>query len=143
MKQSVKIPIIGNGDVKSPQDARRMLDETGCDGVMIGRAALGNPWMIYQTVKYLETGELTEEPGVREKIDVSILHLDRLIILKNEDIAVREFRKHAAWYLKGICGNAIVRNGINSCNTRNELVSLLQNFVEVIEEKQQNSEMVV
>ncbi|MGV2942371.1 tRNA dihydrouridine synthase DusB [Mesobacillus sp. LC4] len=137
VKQAINIPVIGNGDVQTPQDARRMLDETGADGVMIGRAALGNPWMIYRTVNYLETGELMGEPSAREKIDVSILHLDRLIALKNEHIAVREMRKHAAWYLKGIRGNATVRNGINECSTRDELVSLLKNFADEVEAKEQ------
>ncbi|WML55511.1 tRNA dihydrouridine synthase DusB [Neobacillus sp. PS3-12] len=129
VKQSVNIPIIGNGDVQTPQDAKRMLDETGCDGVMIGRAALGNPWMIYRTVQYLETGKLMGEPSVREKMDVCILHLDRLIALKDEYIAVREMRKHAAWYLKGIHGNARVRNLINEINTREDLVTLLNQLV--------------
>ncbi|WP_071393045.1 tRNA dihydrouridine synthase DusB [Bacillus tuaregi] len=129
VKQSVGIPIIGNGDVETPQDAKRMLDETGCDGVMIGRAALGNPWMIYRTVKYLETGELMNEPSAREKMDVCILHLDRLIDLKNEKIAVREMRKHAAWYLKGIPGNGKARNAVNECNTREELVAILNSLV--------------
>jgi nifR3 family TIM-barrel protein len=135
VKQSVDIPIIGNGDVQTPQDAKRMLEVTGCDGVMIGRAALGNPWMIYRTVKYLETGELMGEPSAQEKIDVCLLHLDRLIRLKSEHIAVREMRKHAAWYLKGVSGNAKVRNAINDCNTREELVMLLNGLVEEIEEK--------
>jgi nifR3 family TIM-barrel protein len=130
VKQSVKIPIIGNGDVQTPLDAKRMLDETGVDGVMIGRAALGNPWMIYQTVKYLETGELIPEPTVKEKMDVCILHLDRLIALKSEYVAVREMRKHAAWYLKGVRGNAIVRNAINECVTRDQLVELLLSIVD-------------
>ncbi|WP_066321808.1 tRNA dihydrouridine synthase DusB [Bacillus sp. FJAT-29814] len=129
VKHSVNIPVIGNGDVQTPQDARRMLDETGVDGVMIGRAALGNPWMIYRTVQYLETGKLMGEPSVREKIDVCILHLDRLIALKNEDIAVREMRKHTAWYLKSVRGNGKVRNAINECRTRDELVSLLTDLV--------------
>ena len=134
VKQSVNIPIIGNGDVHTPQDAKRMLEETGCDGVMIGRAALGNPWMIYRTVKYLETGELMNEPSASEKIDVCMLHLDRLIDLKNENIAVREMRKHAAWYLKGIPGNGSVRNAVNECNTREELAELLYGLVENVEE---------
>ncbi|MFP5116263.1 tRNA dihydrouridine synthase DusB [Bacillaceae bacterium C204] len=138
VKQNLNIPLIGNGDVQTPQDAKRMLDETGVDGVMIGRAALGDPWMIYRTVQYLETGILMPQPSVREKIDVCILHLDRLIALKNENIAVREMRKHAAWYLKGVRGNAIVRNAINECETRDDLVALLNDLVAEVEEKEQN-----
>ena len=134
VKQSVNIPVIGNGDVQTPQDAKRMLEETGCDGVMIGRAALGNPWMIYRTVKYLESGELMGEPSVREKMDVCILHLDRLIDLKNEHIAVKEMRKHAAWYLKGIRGHAQARNEVNECETRIDLVNLLNGLVRNNEE---------
>jgi nifR3 family TIM-barrel protein len=142
VKQSVNIPVIGNGDVQTPQDAKRLLEETGCDGVMIGRAALGNPWMIYRTVQYLETGKLMGEPSVREKMDVCILHLDRLIALKGEYIAVREMRKHAAWYLKGIRGNARARNLINECNTRIELVSLLDQLALDVEEKDQDQAIV-
>ncbi|MDP4164636.1 MAG: tRNA-dihydrouridine synthase, partial [Bacillota bacterium] len=143
VKQSINIPLIGNGDIQTPQDAKRMLDETGCDGVMIGRAALGNPWMLYRTVKYLESGELMGEPSVKEKMDVCILHLDRLIALKNEDVGVREMRKHAAWYLKGVRGNAKVRNLINECNTRNELVKILTDHVLEVEEKEQSEATVV
>ncbi|MGE6613942.1 tRNA dihydrouridine synthase DusB [Peribacillus sp. NPDC076916] len=142
VKKSINIPLIGNGDVETPQDAERMLKETGVDGVMIGRAALGNPWMIYRTVKYLETGQLMDEPSVREKMEVCVLHMDRLIALKNENVAVREMRKHASWYLKGVKGNAMARKGINVCETRDDVVSLLYGLVDEIEAKQQNIQMV-
>ncbi|MEH7115178.1 tRNA dihydrouridine synthase DusB [Neobacillus niacini] len=136
VKQNLNIPLIGNGDVQTPQDAKRMLEETGCDGVMIGRAALGDPWMIYRTVQFLQTGKLMGEPSIREKVDVCTLHLDRLIALKNENIAVKEMRKHAAWYLKGVKGNAKVRNAINECNNRDDMVALLNDMVVEIEEKE-------
>lgn len=142
VKQAVNIPVIGNGDVLTPQDAKRMLTDIGVDGVMIGRAALGNPWMIYQTVKYLETGMLMDEPSVREKMDVCILHMDRLISLKSEHLAILEMRKHAAWYLKGIRGNAKARREINECNTREDIVKVLNDLVDEIEEKEQNIQMV-
>jgi len=133
VKQNLNIPLIGNGDILTPQDAKRMLEETGVDGVMIGRAALGDPWMIYRTVQYLETGILMPQPTVKEKIDVCILHLDRLIALKDEYIAVREMRKHAAWYLKGVRGNAKVRSAINECDSRDQLVTLLNELVTEVE----------
>ncbi|MFF2501627.1 tRNA dihydrouridine synthase DusB [Peribacillus sp. NPDC058075] len=142
VKKSINIPLIGNGDVETPQDAERMLKETGVDGVMIGRAALGNPWMIYRTVKYLETGQLLDEPSVREKMDVCVLHMDRLIALKNENVAVREMRKHASWYLKGVKGNGQARKGINYCETREDVVKLLYGLVDDSEAKQQNIQMV-
>lgn len=138
VKKNINIPLIGNGDVETPQDAKRMLDETGVDGVMIGRAALGNPWMIYRIVHYLETGELKPEPSVSEKMDVCLLHFERLMQLKGEVVAVREMRKHASWYLKGIRGNGKIRNMINQMETAAELRSVLQSVVmELAEQKAQ------
>jgi nifR3 family TIM-barrel protein len=136
VKEAVNIPVIGNGDIQTPQDAKRMIATTGADGVMIGRAALGNPWMLYRTVQYLETGKLLSDPSPREKMDVCMLHFDRLTDLKGEDIAIKEMRKHAAWYLKGLPKNAIVRDQINQLNSRNEFAKVLYDFVSVIEENQ-------
>ncbi|MEC1180245.1 tRNA dihydrouridine synthase DusB [Metasolibacillus meyeri] len=135
VKQNVGIPVLGNGDVETPQDAKRMLETTGVDAVMIGRAALGNPWMIYRTVQYLATGELKDEPSIREKIDVCLLHFERLMQLKGEKIAVREMRSHASWYLKGIRGNGKIRNAINQTETKEELYMLLNDFVAEYEEQ--------
>ena len=111
--------------METPQDAKRILDHTGADAVMIGRAALGDPWMMYRTVHYLETGELMPEPSVQEKMDVCLLHFERLKALKGEKVAVREMRKHASWYLKGIRGNGKIRNAINQAETETELRALL------------------
>jgi len=130
VKENVNIPVIGNGDVETPQDAKRMLEQTGVDGVMIGRAALGDPWMIYRTVEYLESGELKPEPSVREKMDVCLLHFERLVALKGENIAVREMRKHASWYLKGIRGNGKARNIINQTESAQELRAFINNFAD-------------
>lgn len=129
VKQSVGIPVIGNGDVVTPEDARRMLELTGCDGVMIGRGALGNPWMLYRTIQYLQTGELVADPSAEEKIKIAILHMDRLVAMRGEHIAVREMRKHLAWYLKGLRGSARIKDEIMEETRRDEMVKILEDFV--------------
>jgi nifR3 family TIM-barrel protein len=143
VKDAVNIPVIGNGDVQSPQDARRMIDEIGVDGVMIGRAALGNPWMLYRTVKYLENGELMPDPTPREKIDVCMIHLDRLIALRGESVAVREMRKHAAWYLKGLRGGGRIRDQINMFESRDDVAKTLYAYIDQLEEEMANESIVV
>lgn len=135
VKKNISIPFIANGDVETPEDAKRILEHTNADGVMIGRAALGNPWMIYQTVKYLESGVQIPEPSVREKMDVCLLHFERLKALKGEKVAVREMRKHASWYLKGIRGNGKIRNAINLTETEQELRILLNSVADEYEEE--------
>jgi nifR3 family TIM-barrel protein len=134
VKQAVKIPVIGNGDVFSPEDAKRLLEHTNCDGVMIGRGALGNPWMLYRTVHYLTTGELLPDPSPAEKMRIAVLHLDRLANLKGENVAVREMRKHLAWYLKGLPDSAAVKNSVMELTTRAGVVSVLEDYVKTVDE---------
>ncbi|AIF67153.1 tRNA dihydrouridine synthase DusB [Terribacillus saccharophilus] len=133
VKESVSIPVIGNGDITTPQIAKQRLEETGVDAVMIGRAALGDPWMIYRTVHYLETGEMLDEPKPREKIDVCVLHMERLVRLKGERVAIMEMRKHAAWYLKGLDGTGKVRKLINETTTKEDMANLLYDFADQAE----------
>ncbi|EJO7186943.1 tRNA dihydrouridine synthase DusB [Staphylococcus pseudintermedius] len=136
VKEPVNIPVIGNGDVTSPELAEKMLKETGVDAVMIGREALGNPWMIYRTVHYLETGELIDEPQIDEKIEIALLHLNRLVDLKGEKVGVMEMRKHASWYLKGVRGNGKARKALNQAETLAEMTEILTEFRDEQMEKQ-------
>lgn len=133
VKQAIEIPFMGNGDVRTPEDAKRMLEEVGCNAVMIGRAALGNPWMIRRTKEYLETGILIDEPSPREKIDIAKLHFERLVALKGEKLASLEFRQHAAYYLKGVPRAAKIKAAINKSEDRQTTLDLLDSFLEKVE----------
>ncbi len=128
VKQAVKIPVIGNGDIKSEDDALRMFKETGVDGIMIGRASLGNPWIFKQIAYYLETGEKIPEISAEEKYKVILEHFDLLLKEKGEYTATREIRKHIAWYVKGMPNATVIRDKINSVETEEDFKNILKQY---------------
>lgn len=122
---AVSIPVIGNGDIFTPQDAERMLTETDCDGIMIGRAARGNPWIFKRVVHYLKTNELLPPPKPYEKIDMALIHLENLVDFKGEYIGIREMRKHAAWYIKGLRNCSNIKDELNTSESMDEMKKIL------------------
>lgn len=133
VKQAVSIPVIGNGDVVSPQTAKELLDCTGCDAIMIGRAAEGNPWIFKRVLHYLRNGELLPEPTYGEKVEMAIHHLTKVIEHKGETIGVKEMRKHIAWYLKGIPGSCTVKTEVFKLEKAEEVKSLLTDYLNELE----------
>lgn len=129
VKQSVSIPVIGNGDIKCPEDAKKMIDETNCDAVMIGRGVLGNPWLIRNTVSYLDGGEITL-PSINDRIDMCLKHLELLKSLKSEKVACLEIRNHISWYFKGICGANELKNKVYQTSNIHDIILLLNEFKE-------------
>ena len=113
VKDSVGIPVIGNGDVHVARDAKRMMEETGCDGVMIGRAIQGYPWIFREAKQYLETGIVPPPPTIEERKTVMVRHLEDMVKLVGENVGVREMRKHLCWYTKGLHNGADFRTRIN------------------------------
>jgi len=129
VKQVVRIPVIGNGDVATPQDAARMLEETGCDAVMVGRACLGDPWIFKRVVHYLEKGELLPMPTPREKIEMAVRHLRMAVDFKGEWRGVREMRKQIAWYLKGLPGSARVKQLVQTLEQADAVANVLFDYL--------------
>lgn len=135
VKEAVNIPVIGNGDIKSPEDAKRMLDETGCDAVMIGRGVLGNPWLIRNTISYLEDASYNKTISFDDKVSMILHHLDYLSSLKDEHIATLEIRNHIGWYLKGVPGGTFVKNKIYQTSNIRDIISILNTFKEELDGK--------
>jgi len=134
VKESVTIPVIGNGDVISCYDAKRMLDETGCDAVMIGRGVLGNPWLIKECVEYLENEKVPNEVTASDKLDMLKRHYELLLQDKCEKLALLEIRSHAIWYLKGMKGGAKVKNEICSAKSSDDIFKIIGEYLENYEE---------
>lgn len=126
VKAAVKIPVIGNGDVTGPLEAERMLKETGCDAIAVGRAARGNPWIFRNIIHYLDTGDILQKPSMEEMKEMLLEHAELLMQYKGEYTAVREMRKHMSWYTAGYPNSAKLRGRINEMETMEELRDIIQ-----------------
>ena len=125
VKEAVSIPVIGNGDVTSCTDAINMVEQTGCDAVMIGRAVRGNPWIFSQILKFVKDGTVPEKPTHREIADMILRHARMAVELKGEYTGIREMRKHVAWYVYGVPHAAAIRNRVNFVETYCQLEELV------------------
>lgn len=128
VKEAVNIPVMGNGDVKNEDEAKNMLEMTGCDAVMIGRGCLGDPWLIKRCVHYLETNEKLDDTSVKEKFDLARVHAQSLCELKGEVVGMKEMRGHAAWYVKGLHNSHKLKASLSQMSTYDELEKLLNDY---------------
>ncbi len=126
VKAALKIPVIGNGDIFSPEAAAAMLKQTGCDGVMVARGALGNPWIFGGILRYLQYGVIEPPPSIEERLRVAMKHFDRQMEYKGEHLGLLEMRKHLSWYTKGLPNSAEIRVRLNSAATKDEVVGIFQ-----------------
>ena len=134
VKENVTIPVIGNGDIRDIYDAKRMLEETKCDAIMIGRAMLGNPWLIRDICNYLKNGTIPSEVSPIEKIDMCLKHLKYLQEIKDEKVAVLEIRNHIAWYFKGLKGSNEIKNKVYLTTRINDIINILNEYRSYMEE---------
>lgn len=134
VKDALRIPVIGNGDVTTPQEAKRMLGETGCDAVMIGRAARGNPWIFFRTISYLGTGIIPPEPAPTDRIRMALTHIDKAVAFYGERVASLEMKKHAAWYVRHIRQASSLRRHIFTTKDIEELKVLLTGWLAQLSE---------
>ncbi len=126
VKAAVSIPVVGNGDIKDGKSAKNMLEITGCDGIMIGRAAQGNPWIFREIREYLESGKIIPPPEISERCQMMKKHIELICEFKGERIGIPEARKHMAWYIKGIRGGARVREEIFKAKTKEEMLEIIK-----------------
>ena len=132
VKESVNIPVIGNGDVVDEETAYEMFEKTGVDGIMIGRGSFGNPWIFRNIKYYLETKEKLEPPTNEEKLEVIKKHINLAIEEKGEEIAIKELRKHISWYTKNLKNSSEFRNRMNKIETKKELENILEEYFETL-----------
>ncbi|MHB1420008.1 MAG: tRNA dihydrouridine synthase DusB [Bacillota bacterium] len=133
IKEAVTVPVIGNGDIFEPGDAVRMQQKTGCDGMMIGRGALGNPWIFSRTIALLANEPVPEYPSATERIHTALHHLDMVIVDKGEKVGVKQMRKHLAWYIKGLRGAAHVRDQVNKLEQRDAIEEILEQYLDCLQ----------
>lgn len=129
VKESVSIPVLGSGDVFTPQDVKNMMEETGCDGVMLGRGVLGNPWLVGQALELLETGKVSREVSMQERIAMTWKHTQAMVHDKGEKVGIREARKHLAWYFHGLPDSARMRKLLFTVTSLEELQALLNDYL--------------
>lgn len=133
VKESVNIPVIGNGDIKDIYNAKKMLEETNCDAIMIGRGVLGNPWLIKQIKVYIEEDKIIDNPTNIERINMCIKHLKLLLEIKDKKVAALEIRNHIGWYLKGIKNSNEIKNKVYQTKEISDIINILKNYKKEIE----------